>query len=98
MYPDRVVGTIDDLTLTLGDGARLALYTVPYDAQQYLPTEMTDDILGNAVSPALPLGSGTPRAQSLPIRPSALLVVGVALLVGGSLLALNRLGRRRTSR
>jgi hypothetical protein len=86
VYPGRVVGTIEDLTLTLGDGARLALNTVPYEAQQYLPTQMTDDILGDA------------GAERLPIRPSALLVVGAALLVSGCLLAFNRLGHRRSVR
>jgi len=92
VYPGRVVGTIENLTLTLSDGARLALNNVPYDAQQYLPTQMTDDILGNAGSPSYFSASGKP------IRPSALLVVGVALLVSGSLLALNRLVHRRSSR
>ena len=83
VYPGRIVGTIEDLTLTSGDGARLTLNKMPYDAQQYLPTEMTDDILGTAVSPSYLSEIGTSRSESILIRPSALLVVGVALLVSG---------------
>lgn len=92
VYPGRVAGTIEDLTLVLGDGARLKLNEMAYDTHEYLPTEMTDDILGNAVSHSYPL------ASVRPIRPSPLLVIGAALLIGGCLLAVNRLGRRRTVR
>lgn len=87
VYPGRVAGTIEDLTLILGDGARLKLSEMAYDAPRYLPTEMTDDILNTY-----------PLAAVRPIRPSPLLVIGAALLVSGCLLAFNRLGRRRSVR
>ncbi|RON24205.1 short chain dehydrogenase [Pseudomonas brassicacearum] len=87
VYPGRVAGTIEDLTLILGDGARLKLNEMAYDAPRYLPTEMTDDILNTY-----------PLAAARPIRPSPLLVIGAALLVSGCLLAFNRLGSRRSSR
>jgi hypothetical protein len=87
VYPGRVAGIIEDLTLILGDGARLKLSEMAYDAPRYLPTEMTDDILNTY-----------PLATVRPIRPSPLLVIGVALLVSGCLLAFNRLGSRRSAR
>lgn len=92
VYPGRVAGTIEDLTLILGDGARLKLNEMAYDAPRYLPTEMTDDILHNGVSHLYP------QASARPIRPSPLLVIGAALLVSGCLLAFNRLGSRRSAR
>jgi len=92
VYPVRVAGTIEDLTLILGDGARLKLNEMAYDAPRYLPTEMTDDILLNGVSHLYP------QASVRPIRPSPLLVIGAALLVSGCLLAFNRLGSRRSIR
>ncbi|MBV7476123.1 short chain dehydrogenase [Pseudomonas sp. PDM31] len=93
VYPGRVAGTIENLTLILGDGARLQLHLMEYESQQSLPYYATDEIVRNAVD-TFELETDTPKPA--PIRPSALLVVGAALLVSGALLALNRLGRRRS--
>ena len=98
VYPGRVAGTIENLTLILGDGARLKLNEMAYDAREYLPTEMTDDILHTALSPPYSPANSTPRVERMPVRPSPLLVIGAALLIGGCLLALNRLGNRRSGR
>jgi len=87
VYPGRVAGTIENLTLVLADGTRLKLNEMAYDAPRYLPTEMTDDILNTS-----------PLAPIRPIRPSPLLVIGAALLIGGCLLAINHLGHRRPVR
>jgi NAD(P)-dependent dehydrogenase (short-subunit alcohol dehydrogenase family) len=42
VFPDRVAGTIENLTLTLADGARLKLNRVDYDDQIDTPMERTN--------------------------------------------------------
>jgi hypothetical protein len=41
VYPDRVAGTIEDLTLTLADGARLKVNRLPYSVQGSPLTQKT---------------------------------------------------------
>lgn len=83
VFPGRVAGTIEDLTLTLADGARLALSEEPLRAQAELP---------------MPVIDGRPVQRYLQ-RPSPLLVAAAALLIGGCLLAINRVrGRNRNNR
>lgn len=82
VFPGRVAGTIEDLTLTLADGAQLTLSPDPFRAQADLPV---------AVIAARPVVAFTQR-------PSPLLVAAAALLVGGLLLAVNRLGGRKRHR
>ncbi|BCX69058.1 short chain dehydrogenase [Pseudomonas izuensis] len=80
VFPGRVAGTIEDLTLTLADGARLTLSETPFCAQADLPMPVVD------IRPV----------QGYVQRPSPLLVAAAALLFGGCLLALNRFrGRNR---
>ncbi|VVP67062.1 hypothetical protein PS918_00508 [Pseudomonas fluorescens] len=80
VFPERVAGIIDDLTLIMADGARLPLSEEPFRAQADRPLHVID---------ARPV-------RRFEQRPSPLLVAAAALLFGGCLLALNRLrGRHR---
>ena len=54
VFPDRVVGTIENLTLTLADGARLTLNEVQYHAKEELMAPEVDNCLA-------PLGRQTYR-------------------------------------
>lgn len=83
VFPDRLAGSIEDLTLTLADGARLKLNKVRFNAPLDSP------------SPALrerPDASLDVPAKSS--KPSLLVAVCASLLLGGCLYALNRRGRR----
>ncbi|MCW8277394.1 short chain dehydrogenase [Pseudomonas sp. PCH199] len=82
VFPERVAGTIEDLTLILADGARLTLSEDPFRAQADLPIQLT------AARPV----------QKFEQRPSPLLVAAAALLFGGCLLALNRFRGRNRNR
>ncbi|WP_426201460.1 short chain dehydrogenase [Pseudomonas sp. TWP3-1] len=78
VFPGRVAGVIEDLTLTLADGARLPLNQMPYEAQ--------DSMLADTLSPPLDYEQ-LPPAPAMP-RPSArMLLTGAALLLGTYLLA-----------
>lgn len=93
VYPNRIVGTIDGLTLELGDGLRLSIEELPYQTEIVTPFTLLD----TAISPTRPMATSLRRNSiGKPIQPSALLVAGAALLVGVCLLALNRVrGRAR---
>ncbi|MFW9080928.1 short chain dehydrogenase [Pseudomonas sp. P2757] len=78
VFPGRVAGVIEDLTLTLADGARLPLNQMPYEAQ--------DSMLADTLSSPLDYEQ-LPPAPAMP-RPSArMLLTGAALLLGTYLLA-----------
>nr|WP_166363426.1 short chain dehydrogenase [Pseudomonas akapageensis] len=87
VFPDRVAGTIRDLTLTLADGARLKLNKVRYNAQVDLPTQGTDDRQVQHLTPTSRVEVGAVQHG-----PSRLLAVSAGLLVG--YLIARRLGRR----
>jgi len=93
VYPNRIVGTIDGLTLELGDGLRLSIEELPYQAEIVTPSTLLD----TAIYPTRPMATPLRRnSMGKPMQPSALLVAGAALLVGVCLLALNRArGRAR---
>ncbi|WP_435036983.1 short chain dehydrogenase [Pseudomonas neuropathica] len=93
VYPHRIVGTIVGLTLELGDGLRLSIEELPYQAEMDTPSAPLDYVTTLTPSTAKPLRR---KKMGQPIQPSALLVAGAALLVGVCLLALNRArGRAR---
>jgi NAD(P)-dependent dehydrogenase (short-subunit alcohol dehydrogenase family) len=52
IYPDRMAGTIEDLTLTLGDGSRLNLNKEDFNAQTELPIQANAVIRDQARTPA----------------------------------------------
>lgn len=93
VYPGRIVGTIDGLALELGDGLRLSIEELPYQAEIVTPATLLD----TAIYPTRPMATPLRRnSMGQPMQPSALLVAGAALLVGVCLLALNRArGRAR---
>ncbi|NUT77778.1 short chain dehydrogenase [Pseudomonas sp. C1C7] len=82
VFPGRIAGIVEDLTLTLGDGARLELSPEPFRARVDIALARID---------ARPL-------QTFAQRPSPLLVAAAALLVGGCLLLINRIGGRNRQR
>ncbi|MCY1391540.1 hypothetical protein D9M71_63850 [compost metagenome] len=88
VFPGRVAGTIDDLTLTLADGGRLKVNVLPYSAQAQSPMERrreTGHVVSNVIGAP---GSGLPF----------LLGVSAALLLGGCLFALIRHEQRQRDR
>ena len=52
MFPDRVAGTIEDLTLALADSAGLKLNMVHYNAHVDLPPQETDDSHDQHLTPS----------------------------------------------
>ncbi|MBV4484909.1 short chain dehydrogenase [Pseudomonas sp. SWRI153] len=81
VYPDRIAGTIEALTLVMQDGLRLEIEEAPYQAEPTPPVEPTRE-------------RRIERLSRLPIRPSPLLVAGAAMLVGVCLLAISRVRNR----
>ncbi|MDQ0123500.1 hypothetical protein J2W17_002447 [Pseudomonas lini] len=113
VYPDRVAGTIEDLTLTLADGARLKVNRVPYSVQGNPLTqkaEAADDELRTRLPRTLhdepgvidratdADGRAASQAFAAAPRPSLVLAAGAALLFGGCLLAMNRQRGRHQGR
>lgn len=104
VYPDRVAGTIENLTLTLADGARLKVNRVPYRVQGNPLTQKTEEAIDDS-RPQLTgafhdkpgvidrasdgIGRAATPFAAAP-RPSLMLAAGAALLFGGCLLAINR--------
>lgn len=82
IFPGRVAGTVEDLTLTLADGACLALNPEPFRAQADIALPKED----------------VAAVRTFAQRPSPLLVAAAALLMGGCLLLLNRIGGRSRQR
>ncbi|MND80800.1 hypothetical protein D3C76_73280 [compost metagenome] len=85
VFPGRVAGTIEDLTLTLADGGRLKLSELPYRAQTERLMEEHRHQTARGMSEQAHMQPG----KGLPL----LLCVSVGLLVGGCLLAWIRAGR-----
>ncbi|VVO59609.1 hypothetical protein PS850_00739 [Pseudomonas fluorescens] len=113
VYPERVAGTIEDLTLTLADGARLKVNRVPYSVQGNPLTQKTEDATDQSRNQLTrPLhdkpgvinraSDGTGRVATHAFgaspRPSLMLAAGAALLFGGCLLAMNRQRGRHQDR
>jgi hypothetical protein len=60
VYPERVAGTIEDLTLTLADGARLKVNRVPYSVQGNPLRQPAEDAGDDSAShPSRPLRDKT---------------------------------------
>ena len=113
VYPDRVAGTIENLTLTLADGARLKVNRVPYRVQGNPLTQKTEDATDDS-HPQLTrtfhdkpgvidrASDGIDRTATHAFgaspRPSLMLAAGAALLFGGCLLAMNRQRGRHQDR
>jgi len=110
VYPDRVAGTIEDLTLTLADGARLKVNRLPYSVQGSPLTQKTQkatddsrpqpsrafhDKQGVIDRASDGIGRAATQAFAAAPRPSLMLAAGAALLFGGCLLAMNRHRGRR---
>lgn len=81
VYPDRVVGTVEALTLVMADGLRLEIEEAPYQAEAVAPLRSS-------------FQSRVERISRQPIRPSPLLVAGAAMLVGVCLLTISRIRNR----
>jgi hypothetical protein len=88
VYPDRIVGTITSLSLELTDGLRLSVEEVPYQEESVAPLRTLDEM--PTQTRAMPLPQWRTHGTPQPMRPSALLVAGAALLVGICLLSINR--------
>ena len=81
VYPDRVAGTIESLTLVMADGLRLEIEEAPYQSEPAAPVRSS-------------LQGRVERISRMPIRPSPLLVAGAAMLVGVCLLTISRIRNR----
>lgn len=99
VFPNRLAGTVENLTLILTDGARLPLNEMPYKAERD-PTDssvrLNPSSSGNPLTPSIDQrgveGGGRSGKHPYP----TLLAAGAALIVG-VLLGVN-LGNRRSSR
>lgn len=85
VFPDRVAGTIEDLTLVLNDGARLELQEMQVDAPMQAPES----------APASQRREETVRRKTSQ-PPYLLIATGAALLVAG--IAIARACRMNTQR
>lgn len=84
VYPDRIAGTIEGLTLLMPDGLRLEIEEAPYQAE---PAEPAAPVCAS-------LAGRLERLSRQPVRPSPLLVAGAAMLVGVCLLTISRIRNR----
>ena len=81
VYPGRIAGTIEGLTLVMPDGLRLEIEEAPYLAEPAAPVRAS-------------VAGRIERISRQPIRPSPLLVAGAAMLIGVCLLTISRIRNR----
>ena len=100
VFPNRLAGTIEDLTLILADGARLPLNEMPYRANG----DATDNLIsldplpsGNSPTPASDQHRIVSSRQSGKHPYPILLAAGAALIVG-ILFGIKRSNRRPISK
>jgi hypothetical protein len=78
VFADRVAGVIEDLTLTLADGARLQLNRMPYEAMSTIRAQEIQEI--SSSTPAWPVSPGSERSfRSLAILGAGLLLLGICV-------------------
>jgi hypothetical protein len=100
VFPNRLAGTIEDLTLILADGARLSLNEIPYKANG----DATDNLIsldplssGNSPAPASDQHRIVSSRRSGKHPYPMLLAAGAALIVG-ILFGIKRSNRRPISK
>ncbi|MBV4455723.1 short chain dehydrogenase [Pseudomonas azadiae] len=105
VFPDRVAGTIEDLTLILGDGARLKLHQMPVHVNEETPESAPSAhergaAAGTSSGSPFPKEHGEPRVDggqgTTRHTPYWLIAAGAILLLGGLTVARNyRLNNKR---
>jgi hypothetical protein len=79
VFPDRVAGVIEDLTLTLADGARLQLNRIPYEAMSTLRAQEMQETSNFA--PARPVRPSIEKSyRPLAILGASLLLLGICVI------------------
>jgi hypothetical protein len=100
VFPNRLAGTIEDLTLILADGARLPLNEMPYKANG----DATDNLI--SLDPLSSGNSPTPASDQHRIvssrrsgkHPYPILLAAGAALIVGMLIGIKRSNRRPMSK
>ena len=96
VFPDRLAGTVEDLTLVLADGARLQINQMNYTDDEEADTTPIDT-LDERRTAAQALEDKALRAKrSVGGRSPLLIVAGAAVVISGILLALTRRSSRTT--